>query len=153
VKGIRPFLALLVLVLMAAACGTSPDDAAAPQVSDGLPLAPEGMEDTSGDQPLYVEGEPREGLTLDQALATDATGILEVRAFVFVDEAGPRLCSVMAASLPPLCGGDTIALANLDAVDASWLEQADGIQWTNEYVTLFGEIIDGQFVVDPLTTG
>lgn len=177
----RPVLTLAALAVVAAGCGTGTDVEPAPTVPTGgltpigagvcAPDYPDCVDTVvagGGDEPLFVDDEPRDvatpgassglvipggGLTVGEALATEASGVLAVSAFVFVDDAGARLCSHFSESLPPLCGGETIGLNGLDRIDTSLLEEAGGVQWTDEVVTLFGEIVDGVFVIDPLVSG
>lgn len=92
------------------------------------------------------------GLTIDEALTTDATGILAVQGFVVADDSGIRLCDLLAESLPPQCGGASIAVADLDAVDPDELKSSQGVTWTDFPVTIVGEIIDGALVPTPLST-
>ena len=121
----------------------------------------------TGDEPLFIDDEPRDGvapgsssgmvvgggLSVGEALTTDVAGVIAVHGFAFSDADGVRLCDVLAASLPPQCGGDTIGLASLDGIDRTLLQESQGVQWTNEHVTLVGEIVDGVLVVDPLVGG
>ena len=66
-----------------------------------------------------------------------------------------------AESLPAECGGGLIVLAGLTADglaelpnnEALGLEPAQGITWTNQSVSFFGELVDGEFVIDPLIAG
>ena len=93
------------------------------------------------------------GLTVSEALATDATGILAVSGFLFDDRSGARLCELLAESLPPLCGGESIAVTGYEEVIGVPMVSAQGVTWTDQSVSLFGEIIDGILVVDPSVAG
>ncbi len=70
--------------------------------SEPLPLddEPKGVE-PGGGAGLVIGG----GLTVAEALETDATGVIAVQGFVVRDSSGIRLCDLLAESLPPQCGG------------------------------------------------
>ncbi len=101
------------------------------------------------------------GLTVEEALASGLPGVLAVKGNLFDDGSGARLCSVLAESFPPQCGGGSLALDGFDFADVEGLpayelagvQQSGGVSWTDGYVTLFGEIVDGALVVNPLVAG
>ena len=175
-KGIRSLLALLALALVVAACGGSSGSRVETLPPVGDPLVSSGCEEgvpdcddmIDADEPLFIGDEPNDGvppgqattgfpvlggLTVGDALSTDATGVLAIQGFVVADADGARLCDLLAESLPPQCGGDHVGLSGLDGIDPTLLKDAQGVQWTDLPITLFGEIIDGTFVVDPLVSG
>lgn len=114
-----------------------------------LPVPPRDEEPGAVSGGMLVAG----GLTVSEALATDATTILAVQGFLFDDGSGPRLCELLAESLPPLCGGASIPITGHEEVIAVPLVTAQGVTWTDASVTVFGEIIDGILVVDPTVAG
>ena len=172
---------IVVLALVAAACGADDNASPAPPVgSDGVAVLPpnsnpdptpdlagaclEGEPDCNdtaapGDTPTdlpppkdtnaptgqLVDG----GLSVTDALATDATGIIAVKGFLLVDDQGARLCELLAESLPPQCGGADIKITNYEEVVSVPLSNAQGVTWTDNLVSFLGEIIDGTLVVDP----
>ncbi len=93
------------------------------------------------------------GLTVSEALASDATGIIAVQGFLLDDGTGARLCEALAESFPPQCGGTSIAVSNYEEVLDVPLQSEQNTTWTDEWVTFFGEIVDGVFVVDPTVSG
>ena len=93
------------------------------------------------------------GLTIADALASDATGTIAVQGFLVDNGTTARLCEALAESYPPQCGGDSIPVAGYEEMIDVPLASAQGVTWTDEYVTLFGEIIDGTFVVDATVAG
>jgi hypothetical protein len=101
------------------------------------------------------------GLTVDEALTSDLTGILAVSGNLFDDGNGLRLCSVLAESFPPQCGGASLPVDGVDVDRISELtddelvgvEQSGGVTWTDGQVTLFGEVVDGTLVVDQFVAG
>ena len=106
---------------------------------------------------MLVDG----GLSVAEALETDATGVIAIRGFIVADAGSARLCELLAESLPPQCAGASIILADLTADGlaqlpndrALGLETTQGITWTNQSVSFFGELVDGEFVIDPLVAG
>ena len=176
---------LTVLVLVAAACGAT-DEQAAPQAPVGsddpsaLPInsnpdenpdvtgtclvgEPE-CNDTAGpgDEPLDLpppSDTPNEptptgllvdgGLSVSDALTTDAAGVVAIAGFLMVDDKGARLCELLLESFPPQCGGAEVSVTGYEEVLGTPLSSAQGISWTDQYVSLLGEIVDGTFVVDP----
>ncbi len=176
-KGIRSLLILSAFALVIAACGGTSDEQSVeilPPVGDPLVSSqcaedvPDCDDTLVADEPLFIGDEPRDGvppgqtsggflvgdgLTVGEALRTDATGVLAVNAFVFADAAGPRLCGLLAESFPPQCGGETVGLSNLEGVDPSLLTESQGVRWTDLPITLFGEIVDGTFIIEPMTAG
>jgi hypothetical protein len=169
----RKMLTAVVLVaLFAAACGDGGTTADAPG-SEPLPpdpaaTCPEGTpdcNDTPGlSEPPILPGEPDEGvdpgatpmpvdggLTVSEALGTDAGGPIAVSGFVVEDAAGLRLCEALAESYPPQCGGAALPLADTSTIDPDELQSAQGVTWTDYPVTVLGEIVDGVLVPTPLS--
>ena len=166
---------VLVVALMAGACGGTADEIATDgaAIAGTCPIDTPDCVDTVGssdgpivanDGPLFVNDEPTdglspsaplvigEGLTVSEALATEATGVLAVQGFYVNDGTGALLCESLAESFPPQCGGASIPLQNVDA-DNFDIQSEEYVTWTNETVTLFGEIIDGAFVVASNVSG
>ena len=169
----RPIAFVLALALAAAACGdgsssttTDPTETLPPNplaaceegspdcedMLDGtqepplLPDEPDGGADPSS-APMVLGG----GLTVPEALQTDAVGTIAVQGFVVLDAQGTRLCEALAESYPPQCGGAFLMLSGLETIDPDELQTAEGVTWSNEPVTVLGEITDGTLSVDPLS--
>ncbi len=94
---------------------------------------------------MLVDG----GLTIPEALATDATGVLAVTGKLFGDETGVRLCEGLVGLGERYgCDGASFSLDSLDLeVFGSAVVYHDGITYIEEPVTLFGEMVDGSFVL------
>ncbi len=126
-------------------CNDTGGDMAAPPP----PLDDEEPSDGVVSQGMTVDG----GLTVSQALASDAAGIIAVQGFLFDDGSGARLCEVLMESFPPQCGQPSLPVSNYEeAVDVP-IQSNQGVSWTDSAVTFFGEIIDGELIVDPTVTG
>jgi len=118
-----------------------------------LPL-PSDDEPGSMDDPVVGLGAVVDGgLTVAQALSTDATGILAVQGFLLDDGSGFKLCELLAESYPPQCGGASVRISGFEEVLGTPLANAQGVSWTDSTVTFFGELVDGTFVVDPFVAG
>jgi hypothetical protein len=93
------------------------------------------------------------GLTVSEALATDATGTLAVRGYGFVEESGSRICESLAPGGERYeCGGASVEVANLDleAMGATVVIH-DGLTYSDEEITVLGELVDGVLTVDQFT--
>jgi hypothetical protein len=176
-------LAALALVLVACGDGTveeSPiaslpiaDDGATPPAASGACLEGEpdcndtGVIGEPQDLPLVVDeptsvdggGVVSGGMTVDgglevsEALAGDAAGIIAVQGYLVDSGSGAKLCEALAESFPPQCGGASIPVSGYEEMIDVPLNSNQNTTWTDERVTLFGEIIDGTFVVDPTVAG
>ena len=104
--------ALLLSLLALAGCGGAGGEERAP--SAGVP-GPEG------------------GLTVEQALNTDADGPLLVRGYLVVQGDDLRLCSTLVESDPSRCGEPSLRVEG----------GPDGIWPADEEVSLVGDVEDG----------
>lgn len=166
----RTWAPLMALLLVLAACGDGATSAELPPVGDDAPQAAGACEEGTveecndtlfpGDEPVTPPPSgtssgmpiPGGGLTIAEALETDATGILMVTGFYFDDGDGPMLCEMFAESLPPQCGGATIALADITPIDPDSIRSESGVSWTDQPVIIVGEIVDGILVPTPMSS-
>ena len=93
------------------------------------------------------------GLEVSEALAGDATGVIAVQGYLVDSGSGAKLCEALAESFPPQCGGASVPVSGYEEMIDVPLNNNQNTTWTDERVTLFGEIIDGTFVVDPTVAG
>jgi hypothetical protein len=156
---------LLVFLLIVAACGDDADSAELPPAGDDAPPAAgaclEGTEDCEdtlfpGDEPVTPlpgdsQGMPIAGggLTVAEALETDATGIIMVTGFYVDSGSGPLLCDALAESYPPQCGGASIPLGDIAPVDPESIQSVQDTSWSDDQVIVVGEIVDGVLVPTP----
>lgn len=89
------------------------------------------------------------GLTVSEALATDATGILAVKGQLFDDGTGMRLCErLIGLGERYGCDGASVEVVNLDTEAASgFLIFHEGTTFTEGPITLFGELVDGSLLL------
>jgi hypothetical protein len=150
------------MAVLAAACGsdstdtvTDATDAAVGPTATDAPAATPDDEETPGDQApslgVLVDG----GLTVEEALAADpGIGVIAVKGFFYQDDTGTYLCSALAESLPPLCGGTWVPLEGVDPGSlGAPVQDAQGISWTDATVSVLGRIDAGTLTVDPTVAG
>lgn len=141
---------------VAGACAPGePDCEDTAVVGDEPGTLPSAGEPGDGDDPATVSGGMivGGGLTISQALSTDATGVLAVAGFIVDDGVDARLCEALAESFPPQCAGAFVPIVDYDQLDLGPLTSAQGIIWTEGTVVVFGELIDGALVADPNVAG
>jgi hypothetical protein len=148
-------LMIVGLALIVVACsqgangGAALSDTIDSVVEDPIPdpTAPTGGNATSGG--FVVNG----GLTVPEALEYEGDGIIAVQGFVHRSGDIDRLCETLAESYPPQCGGAGLTIANPEATDNLALTEAEGVQWSQDSVTLFGRVIDGSLTIDTTVSG
>lgn len=151
------------LTLLAAACGGSDDDAPGQEsdvtVTSVVGDSGAGDPDTSEPQTSEGGGEADSssgmsvngGLTVSEALSTDAEGVLAVRGHLYDEGTGAGLCeSLTGGGERYTCGG---ALLPVEGLDLEPIQDVvivhDGLTYTEEEITVLGAIVDGTLVVDP----
>lgn len=127
----RTLVAVSLAALVLAGCGEeSPTE---PGVEE--PLVP-------GEDRPAVGGAMGPGLTVEEAVASDAQDPLLVNGFLVADGDVVRLCSVLAESFPPQCGEPSLQVVGVDLDD--YPTQTDsGVTWTDAQVQILGEVDDG----------
>jgi hypothetical protein len=143
--------------LIVAACGGGPSDDAAeaplesdPSISDGLPLADDNATAILGMGP---------GISVADALASTVDEPLLVNGYVFVFADGSvMLADLIDESFPPQPAGASVTVEGLDVMQIPLTEgpadaEIEITAWTDTSVQLLGDLVDGTFVVDALTSG
>jgi hypothetical protein len=110
-----------------------------------LPLAPDVSDSASGG--MIIDG----GLTIEEALAYDGTDAIAVSGFFVSLDGEARLCSVLAESFPPQCGGLSVTIANPEVLTSTPLVEEGSTQWSEDAVTLIGTITGDVFTIDALS--
>jgi hypothetical protein len=88
---------------------------------------------------------PGGGLTVSEAIASGFEGPLQVKGYVI----GDRLCEAILESHPPQCGEPSLRIEG--AVDADF-EEENGMRWTDEQVSVLGEVEDGVIRISQTST-
>lgn len=144
------------------------DGTSTPETGGLLPLAPDTdvapgtVQLEPGDTPPPLDLEPialggpaaisavGPGISVGEALASSLDEPLLVNGNIFIANDTTRLCSALAESFPPQCGGDSIQVTGLDVTTLD-LERQNNVAWTNAYVQVLGRVVDGVLVVDNTT--
>lgn len=129
----RTLSALLVAVVLAACTGTaggSDDPVAEPPPkgdADGILQIAPGIADGPG-------------VSIDDAVGQAGIGPLLINGALFVAPDGSiLLCSAIAESFPPQCGGTRLLVRGLDPATMPDLQEANGVRWA-EQVQLLGTV-------------
>jgi hypothetical protein len=85
---------------------------------------------------------PTGELSVEQALEVESDTPVLVRGFLVVADRA-RLCSALAESYPPQCGGPSLVVEDLPPRELERLERAEGVAWSERQVTLRGLVDDG----------
>jgi len=144
------------------------DGASTPVTEDLLPLAPDtdvtpgAVQLEPGDTPPPLDLEPTAlggpaaisavgpGISVGEALASTLDEPLLVNGNIFIADNTTHLCSALAESFPPQCGGESIQVTGLDTTILD-LERQGNVAWTNAYVQVLGRVVDGVLVIDDTT--
>lgn len=168
----RLMAVVIALALFAVSCGTSAEEVPVntnPTAAPGIAGTCLADEPDCNDNPGVAGGEtPVDlppagdvsngavvdgGLTISEALATGATGILAVKGFLVDDGTTARLCEALAESFPPQCGGASVELTGYETIDPDSLKTEQGVTWTDDVTTMYGELADGVFDENAFTNG
>jgi hypothetical protein len=124
---VNPITLLFVLTVMLAGC-SGPD------------------KEASGRSAQSSESGSGMVLTVAEALREDREAA-QVRGYVLISADGvTRLCTGLAGSYPPQCGGPSITVEGLSADDVPDSESDQGLTWSGE-TTLRGAVSGGVLVV------
>ena len=126
------------------ACGGSDDSAA----TDADEPAPSGETTLTG--PSSAVGP---GISVAEALASTLESPLLVNGFLVAANDEVRLCSLLAESFPPQCGGDSLTVVGLDVTARDDTMSASGVTWTDQIVQVLGTLDGDTLTVDALSLG
>lgn len=116
-------IAALLVALLAAACGGDDNEAAAT-----------GTTGTTA-------------VSIDEALASDSSEPLLVSGNLLVTADDVRLCSALAESFPPQCGGASLVVDGLDLATVDGLMTEGDVSWTDRPIELRGVVSDATLTV------
>ena len=130
--------AAIAVMLVLAACGAAGSPSATtPDVPQPDPWDADGT--------LTIADAPADAVTLQiaDALAAPGPGAAIVGGSLFVQPDGTvLLCSAIAESFPPQCGGERLRVVGLDLATIDTLQEANGVRWA-EAVELRGIVEAG----------
>lgn len=96
---------------------------------------------------------PGGGLSVGEAIAYSGTQVVAVFGFLIADDSEARLCERVMESLPPQCGEPSVRITNPDAFPNETVKSAQGVRWTDQPVTVFGHIVDGELTISTNVNG
>jgi hypothetical protein len=101
----------------------------------------------SDDEPSAPSSATGPGLSIEEAIASDLEGPLLVNGNLLVEGREVRLCSALAESFPPQCGGPSLRVEGLDVAQMPNLMTAGEVSWTDRPVQLLGAVKNGILTV------
>jgi hypothetical protein len=131
----RTLALIATLAAAGALAGCGGDDVAADDAASG-PTVPQ----TSG-----LGAGP--GISIDDALASDSDEMLLVNGNLLAQDGEVRLCSALAESFPPQCGGASLVVEGLKLEQVDGLVGEGGVSWTDRPIQLLGVVGDGTMTV------
>jgi hypothetical protein len=122
-------LATLLAAVSLAACGGDDDSAAGGDTSTAstVPAGP--------------------GISIEEALETDSDEPQLVNGNLLITDGQARLCSALAESFPPQCGGASLLITGLDLAQVDELIVEGDVMWTDRPIQLAGVVADGILTV------
>jgi hypothetical protein len=91
-------------------------------------------------------------LSIEDALAADSDKPLLVSGNLLVQGDEARLCSVLAESFPPQCGGASLHVDGLDLAEIDGLIAEGDVSWTDRPIELLGVVEDDTQGKDDILT-
>jgi hypothetical protein len=86
-------------------------------------------------------------VSIDDALASDSDEPLVVSGNLLAQGDDVRLCSALAESFPPQCGGSSLVVEGLALEDVDGLVTEGDVSWTDRPIELRGVVSDGTLTV------
>jgi hypothetical protein len=87
------------------------------------------------------------GISIEEALESGSTEPLLVNGNLLVLDGQARLCSALAESFPPQCGGASLLVTGLDVAQVEGLMVEQDVMWTDRPIQLAGTVADGILTV------
>lgn len=134
----RTLLLLPLALLALAACGGA--DEVEPQPQSVVPPTSAGL----GAGP---------GISIEEALAAGSGETLLVSGNLLADGEEVRLCSALAESFPPQCGGPQIRVEGLTLAEVDGLMTEGAVSWTDRPIQLLGEVEGDSLIVSTTAVG
>ena len=132
----RTLALIATLVAAAALAGCGGDDAPAADDAGSASSIPQ----TSG-----LGAGP--GISIEEALASGSDEMLLVNGNLLSQGGEVRLCSALAESFPPQCGGSSLVVEGLRLEEVDGLVTEGDVAWTDRPIQLLGVVGDGTLTV------
>lgn len=88
-----------------------------------------------------------QAISIEEALEADPEEPVRVSGNLLVQSGEARLCSALAESFPPQCGGASLVVTGLDPADVEDLVVEGDVMWTDRPIELVGTVADGTIAV------
>jgi hypothetical protein len=86
-------------------------------------------------------------ISIDDALASGSDEMLLVNGNLLAQGGEVRLCSALAESFPPQCGGASLVVEGLKLEEVDGLVTEGEVSWTDRPIQLLGVVRDGTLTV------
>jgi hypothetical protein len=87
------------------------------------------------------------GISIEEALSADSGDELLVNGNLLAQNGEVRLCSALAESFPPQCGGASLVVEGLELDEVEGLVTEGEVSWTDRPIQLLGTVEDGLLTV------
>ena len=124
-------LPLVLVILALTGCGGS-DEAPAP-ARDNPPAA--------------ATPAPGGGLSIEEAVELDSNEPVMVHGYLVARGDVVELCSALAESFPPSCGGPSLRVDRVELAQVDGLKRDGDVAWTERDVSFLGTVRDGVLTV------
>jgi hypothetical protein len=137
-------LALITTVVAAAALiGCGGDDAPSPSADGGAAAS-------TATQSTGLAAGP--AISIDEALATGSDEMQLVTGNILAQDGEVRLCSALAESFPPQCGGASLHVVGLKLAEVDGLIAEGDVSWTDRPIELLGVVDNDTQTKDDILT-
>lgn len=92
-------------------------------------------------------GSADRAISIEEALENDSGEPVRVTGNLLVLGGEARLCSALAESFPPQCGGASLAVTGLEPEGLEDLQVEGDVMWTDRPIELVGTVSDGTLAV------
>ena len=86
-------------------------------------------------------------ISIDEARASGSDEMLLVAGNLLAQGGDVRLCSALAESFPPQCGGTSLVVEGLKLEEVDGLITEGDVAWTDRPIELLGVVADGTLTV------
>ena len=134
---------ILIAAAALAACSAAPG-------GGGTDPSPGGATDAPTDGPTDGGGGGvgvGPGISVEEAIESTLDGPLLVNGYLVASQDEVRLCSALAESYPPQCGGESLVVEGLDLETMPGLSSEAGVTWSDEEIQVLGSVEDGVLTV------
>lgn len=94
-----------------------------------------------------VTSQPDGSVLVEDAVSSGIDGPFLIKGWSVSDDQGARLCASLLESMPPQCGLPSIEFETGGADLAGDFVTEAGVTWSEEPVSVEGQVVDGVFVV------